>query len=135
MTCSTLRRVEPNVTWHLAALYILPNLLQYPQTGRTKCNHTDKYGQHHDHNLQYPQTGRTKCNTLGDGELALRISDLQYPQTGRTKCNFRIFATIRNSMASCSTLRRVEPNVTPTIDDYQDDDKELAVPSDGSNQM
>ena len=64
-----------------------------------------------------PSAGRTKCNKCGRTfllgcRLLCSTLRLQYPTPGRTRCNFFSFLAASCARSSCSTLNRVEPNVT-----------------------
>src|SRR5258708_1905203 len=129
--CSTLRRVEPYATTTFPIATTKWTILQYPQTGRTLCNHHTKAAERSTVHLAVPSDGSTplqrarspstasqghSCSTLRRVEPYATISRissthyvilLQFPQAGRTLCNEHKSLVTSSIGSTCSTLRRV----------------------------
>ena len=124
LTCSTLVRAVIDATTGLAEPRRDGLVLQYPRSGRYRCNQLDVFMSDHPTkqlavpsfgplsmqsakamqwgidmiNLQYPRSGRYRCNSVAQN-AALVKRCLQYPRSGRYRCNLDCWLDITATTA------------------------------------
>ena len=84
--------------------------------------------------LQYPRSGRYRCNMVRFPLLSM-VMVLQYPRSGRYRCNKVPPGGVVVPLAACSTLVRAVIDATAADDDRHDGRDGLAVPSFGPLSM